>query len=117
MPLGNGIGSFSFNITSFTITPGKGNEEIAQVNMEGEATLDGVTDTVIGTSSRRLCPWLYRPCFALPLGRNRLNGIGIPTTDDAAATKQTVVLALRGRRVFSQSDQPLKSTRVYHSRR
>ncbi len=49
MPLGNEIGTFSFNITSFTVTPGKGNEEIAQVNMEGEATLDGVTDTVIGT--------------------------------------------------------------------
>ena len=49
MSLGNEIGTFSFNITSFTITPGKGDVETAQINMEGEATLDGVAQTVIGT--------------------------------------------------------------------
>ena len=49
MPLGNEIGTWSMKVTSITITPGEGNAETPQINVEGEAKLDGNEEMVIGT--------------------------------------------------------------------
>jgi hypothetical protein len=37
------------NVTSITMTPGAGDAEIPQINVEGSATLDGNEESVIGT--------------------------------------------------------------------